>query len=68
MIPLLLSMDSDTLFNCGMASLRLYRLVCDPEVWRWLLKGIADFSKERVEQLVSWWSLSSMGARIWCQR
>ena len=51
-IPLLLSMDSDTLFNCGMASLRLYRLVCDPEVWRWLLKGIADFSKERVEHLV----------------
>ena len=45
-------MDSDTLLNCGMASLRLYRLVCDPEVWRWLLKGTADFSKERVEQLV----------------
>ena len=45
-------MDSDTLLNCGMASLRLYRLVCDPEVWRWLLKATTDFSKERVEQLV----------------
>ena len=45
-------MDSDTLLNCGMASLRLYRLVCDPEGWRWLLKGTADFSKERVKQLV----------------
>ena len=51
-IHLLLAMDSDTLLDCGRASLRLYRLVCDRQVWRSLLKNISDFSKEKVEDLL----------------
>ena len=51
-IHLLLAMDSDTLLDCGRASLRLYRLVCDRQVWRSLLKDISEFSKEKVEDLL----------------
>merc|ERR1712112_549501 len=51
-IHLLLAMDSDTLLDCGRASLRLYRLVCDRKVWRTLLKNISDFSKEKVDDLL----------------
>ena len=43
-------MDPDTLLNCGRASPRLYRLVCDQEVWRHLLRGV-DFTEERLEEL-----------------
>ena len=32
-IPLLLFFDTDTLLNVGLASDRLYHLVCDKEVW-----------------------------------
>ena len=51
-LPILLAMDDPkSLLNCGRASPRLYRLVCDPEVWRHLLKGIG-FSKKQMEELV----------------
>jgi len=45
-------MDPNTLLDCGRASLRLYRLVCDRQVWRSLLKDISEFSKEKVEDLL----------------
>ena len=51
-IPLLLSMDSDTLLDCGRASLRLYRLVSHRQVWRSLLKNVSEFSEEKVGELV----------------
>ena len=47
MLPLLLSMDSVTLINWAKASPNLLRLVCDKEVWSWMLKGIADFTEEK---------------------
>ena len=53
MLPLLLAMDSDTLINCGKASPRLLRLVCDREVWTWMLKGIAEFIDEKLEELLA---------------
>ena len=52
MLPLLLSMDSVTLINCAKASPNLLRLVCDKEVSRWMLKGIADFTEEKLEELL----------------
>ena len=52
MLPLLLSMDSATLINCAKASPNLLRLVCDKEVSRWMLKGIADFTEEKLEELL----------------
>ena len=45
-------MDSDTLLDCGRASLRLYRLVSHRQVWRSLLRNISEFSEEKVEKLV----------------
>ena len=45
-------MDSESLLNCGRASSRLYRLVCDREVWSHLVKGL-DLTKK--EQLVELW-------------
>jgi len=51
-IPLLLAMKPDTLLDCGRASLRMYRLVCDRQVWRSLLRDISEFSKEKVEELL----------------
>ena len=53
MLPLLLAMDSDTLINCGKASPRLLRLVCDREVWTWMLKGIDEFTNEKLEELLA---------------
>ena len=49
-LPILLAMDTESLLNCGRANSRLYRLVCDREVWRRLLKGI-EFTKVRLEEL-----------------
>ena len=49
-LPLLLAMDPDTLLNCGRTSPRLYRLVCDQEIWRHLLRGV-EFTEERLEEL-----------------
>ena len=49
-IPILLALDPESLLNCGRASPRLYRLVCDREVWKHLLKGI-DFTEEQLEEL-----------------
>jgi len=51
MLPILLHMDPDTLLNVGRTSKRLHRLVCDRDVWVRLLRGIDNFSKERVEEL-----------------
>ena len=50
-IQLLLRMDADTLLAVGRANVRLYKLVCNQEVWRWLLKGIEDFTVERLREL-----------------
>ena len=45
-LPLLHAMDADTLLNCGKASERLFKLVCDREVWRHLLKKAGVFNKD----------------------
>ena len=50
-IHLLLHMDADTLLTVGRTSNRLYKLVCKMVVWRWLLKGIEDFTEERLQEL-----------------
>ena len=50
-IQLLLRMEADTLLAVGRANVRLYKLVCNQEVWRWLLKGIEDFTVERLREL-----------------
>ena len=50
-IHLLLRMDANTLLTVGRTSKRLYQLVCKREVWRWLLKGIEDFTEERLQEL-----------------
>ena len=50
-IQLLLRMDADTLLAVGRANVRLYKLVCNQEVWRWLLKGIENFTAERLQEL-----------------
>ena len=49
-VSLLLAMDPESLLDCGRASPRLYRLVCDREVWCHLLKGV-EFTKEHMEDL-----------------
>ena len=49
-LPILLAMDPADLLNCGRASPRLFRLVCDREVWCHLLKEV-DITKEQVEEL-----------------
>ena len=49
--PLLHAMDSESLLNCRRASPRLYRLVCDQQVWRQLLTGI-EISSDRLEELL----------------
>ena len=50
-IHLLLHMDADTLLTVGRTSNRLYKLVCKMVVWRWLLKGIEDYTAERLQEL-----------------
>ena len=50
-IHLLLHMNADTLLTVGRTSKRLYQLVCKREVWRWLLKGIEDYTAERLQEL-----------------
>ena len=52
-LPILLNLDPDDLLNLGRTSPRLYRLVSDWEVWTHLLKRVARFSNERVEQLIN---------------
>ena len=49
-LMVMVTMDPQTLLNCGRASPRLYRLLCDRVVWRHLLKGV-DFTKEMMEKL-----------------
>jgi len=51
-LPILLYMDADSLLNSGRSSDRLHRLVCDRKVWFHLLKQTAEFSKEKLEELV----------------
>ena len=51
MIHLLLHLPPSTLLTVGRTSKRLYQLVCKREVWRWLLKGIEDFTEERLQEL-----------------
>merc|ERR1712107_481124 len=58
-LPILLNLDPDDLLNCGRASPRLYRLVSDWEVWAHLLKRVAKFFNERVEQLINFREESS---------
>ena len=45
-------MDSYTLLKFGRCSSRLYNIVCSPEVWRRLLKGIEDFREAKVRMLM----------------
>ena len=40
-------------------SKRLHRLVCDREVWVWLLRGIEIFSEEKVKELARFGSKGS---------
>ena len=50
-LPILLAIeDPESLLNCGRASKRLYRLVCDREVWRHLLKGV-KLTEKQIEEL-----------------
>ena len=50
-LPLLHAMDADTLLNCGKASERLFKLVCDREIWRHLLKKAEVFNKDMLGEL-----------------
>ena len=49
-LPILLAMDPADLLNCGRASPRLYRLIRDRKVWRYLLKEV-DITREQMEEL-----------------
>ena len=49
-IPILLACDPESLLNCGRTSAHLYRLVCDREVWKHLVKGIT-FTEDQMEEL-----------------
>ena len=40
-------------------SKRMYRLVCDKKVWLWLLEGMDNFAKEKVEELARFGSNGS---------
>ena len=51
LIEVLLACDTSSLLNCGRASPRLYRLVCDRHVWPHLLKGVDLNKKEQVKEL-----------------
>ena len=51
-LPLLLCLGPVTLVNYAKAHPRLHGLVCEPQVWRWLLRGIPEFSAEKLEELV----------------
>ena len=51
-LPLLLRLGPVTLVNYAKAHPRLLGLVCEPQVWRWLLRGIPEFSAEKLEELV----------------
>ena len=51
--------SSKSLTNADRTSKRLHRLVCDREVWVWLLRGIDNFSKEKVEELARFGSNGS---------
>ena len=51
-LPLLLRLGPVTLVNYAKAHPRLHGLVCEPQVWRWLLRGIPEFSAEKLEELV----------------
>ena len=45
-------MDSYSMLKFGRCSSRLYSVVCCPEVWRRLLRGIEDFSEAKVRMLM----------------
>jgi len=45
-------MDSYSLLKFGRSSSRLYNVVCTPEVWRRLLRGIEDFTEAKVRMLM----------------
>jgi len=45
-------MDTYTLLKFGRCSSRLYNIVCSPEVWRRLLRGIEDYSEAKVRMLM----------------
>ena len=45
-------MDTYTLLKVGRCSSRLNNIVCSPEVWRRLLRGIEDFSEAKVRMLM----------------
>ena len=47
-LPLLLAMDPESLLDCASAPPRLYRLIRDRKVWRYLLKEV---TKEQMEEL-----------------
>ena len=51
MLPILLLLDPDSLLALGKCSKRLFRLVCDQEVWRRLVGGIPEFNLERLKVL-----------------
>ena len=51
-LPILLAMDSETLLALGRMSSRFYMLVCDRQVWGYLLYNVDEFTKEKVEELV----------------
>ena len=45
-------MDTYSLLKFGRCSSRLYNMVCSPEVWRTLLRGIEDFTEAKVRMLM----------------
>jgi len=45
-------MDTYTLLKFGRCSSRLYNMVCSPEVWRRLLRGIEDYSEAKIRMLM----------------
>ena len=53
LIPIFFDMvNSYNLPSSGWTNRRLHRLVCDKPVWRNLLNGIDNFTKERLDELV----------------
>ena len=51
MLPIFLLLDPDSLLAVGGCSTRLFRLVCDKEVWRHLIRRIPEFNLERLKDL-----------------
>ena len=51
MLPILLLLDPNSLLALGKCSKRLYRLVCDHEVWGHLVGRILEFNPETLKDL-----------------